>query len=203
MSQEFNKTFTTESGVELSLCPVSQIDLIPLQSLLSKGAPKPPVEIIEGKAVSNEAHPDYLAARETFDANQSVAGLAVLIELGVEVDLTDEQLARIEKGRKRFARVYPHLASSPEFGWDIYQYVKSICPTMDEIKRLADAIASINSPTAQQVQEHLDSFRPDVSEQAADVDQDAPVGDNVPFRIDRTQPGKGGNLGKRAGAGVL
>lgn len=183
MSQELKKTFTTESGIELPLCPVSQIDLIPLEALFNDGAPQPPVEIVDGNPFTNFTHPTYLAAKARFEANQSVAGLAVLIELGVEIELTDEQLERIEKAKKRFARVYPHLVGSPEFGWDIYQYVKSICPTMDEIKRLADEIASINMPTAGQVQQHLDSFRPGVPGPEIDVDQDAAVGDRVPVTV--------------------
>lgn len=185
MSNKIKKenVFETESGETLPLMRVSQIDLIPFESMMSEGAPQPPLEEVDTadgiRLIPNPARQDFKDEMSRFQTKRSVFMIAVIVELGVDIELSAEQLAQVDKARKKLAKIYPDSASNLENTFETFLYVKSICPTMDELRRLSDAIVSINMPTAGQVQEHLDSFRSGVPGPALDVDQDAAIWDNI------------------------
>jgi hypothetical protein len=65
----------------------------------------------------------------------------------------------------------------------------------DELTELMNQITSINNPTAQQVQAHLDAFRPGVQGAADNEDQDAPKWNNFPDREPILNALPGGQVG--------
>jgi hypothetical protein len=168
------KTFTAKSGETFTLSPVSQLELAPLAQKILPLQPKPPVEIVQtsngSKEIVNEKNPEFLAAKQAFEMQQGVYMFAALVELGVDIDFTEEQQAAIDKRRKKRERLFPGM---PENQFDTYVYVSMNCDE-DELTQIANLITSINNPTAQQVQAHLDAFRPGVPEPTDNEDKDAP-----------------------------
>jgi hypothetical protein len=53
------------------------------------------------KEIVNENNPEYLAAKQAFEMQQGVYMFAALVELGVDIDFTEEQQAAIDKRRKK------------------------------------------------------------------------------------------------------
>jgi hypothetical protein len=168
------KIFKTKSGETLTLLPVTQVELAPLAQKIIPLMPKPPVQVVQTAngpmEVAHETHPDYLAAQEAFAQQHGVFMSAALLELGVDIDFTPEQQAFIDRRRKKIERVFP---GSPENQFDTYVYLKMICEE-DELGEILKAISSINNPTAEQVQAHLDAFRPGVPGPESYEDKDAP-----------------------------
>jgi hypothetical protein len=187
------RVFKTESGEELPICPVSEVDLTPFLKRLKKIGPQPPVEIVEGVAVANEAHPDYLAAlQDDNNLEQGTFMLAVYLELGLDLELDEDQQATVNRAKRKLSKVNP---GAPENEFELYIYAKSVCPSMAELTRLMQSIQALNNPTAQQVQNALETFRPDVPRAAPYGDQDAPKWSGVPNREPEAFPLPGGEVG--------
>jgi hypothetical protein len=195
------REFITGNGEVLPLCPVSEVDLTPFLKRLKTVGPQPPVEVIEGVAVKNEAHPDYLAALEQ-DNNleQGTFLLAVYLELGLDLDLDPEQQARVDRAKKKLAKINP---GAQENEFDLYIYAKTVCPSMEELTKLMQAIQNLNNPTAEAVQTALDTFRPDVSRSANNGNQDAPKWNRVPDWQPEIIPLQGGDLGGNRDTALL
>ena len=174
--------YTTKSGEVLTLTPVNQMELAPLTRKILELQPQPPVEVVQTangpKEVSNEAHPDYLRAKTEFEATQGMYMFAALIELGVDVELTAEQEAEVKRRQKKYRKLFGEL---PQNEFDTYVYVTTLCD-QEELSEIANRISSINSPTAQQVQSHVDAFRvgPGVPGPSDNEDKDAPKWNNLP-----------------------
>lgn len=178
------RVFVTRGGDEIPYTFVSQSDLVPLQSSLDNDKPLPPVEEVDtadGKRkIPNEAHPAYLEALSQFEAERNLYIIACVVELGVNLDITEEQLADITMYQNKLARLLPDVAGrSRTKDFNIYNYVKSICPSIEEQGQLHNAILDITTPTSEQVQKQIDTFRPDVSGTANNVDSGTAIGDTV------------------------
>ena len=175
------KVFKTKSGIELKLRAVGQATLAQFIKELKTTEPKPPIQTIQTangpKEVPHETHPDYLAALEDYQLRQGTFMLAVFIQLGVYVKLDEEDLEELRDLQSNLDLVNP---GAPENKYLTYHYVSGICPEMEEINALVMAIQSINTPTQEQVQTHLDTFRPGVSGPAGNENQDAPERSLVP-----------------------
>lgn len=173
------KQFTTKSGEILTLTPVNQVDLAPLRNRIQGLQPQPPVEIVQSaggpKEFVNEKDPAYLKAKQDFELTNGTYAFATIIELGVDLELTEEQQAGVERRRRKFKKTFGDL---PQYDLDVYMYVSSICDD-DELTEIANLISSINTPTPQQVQVHLDAFRDGVPGPTAHVDKDAPKWNNL------------------------
>lgn len=174
------KTYTTKSGETLTLSGVNQVELAPLAQKILPLQPQPPVEIIQTangpKEITNENNKEYLAAKQAFELQQGTYMFAALVELGVDIDFTNEQQAAIERRRKKREKLFPGL---PENQFDTYIYVSMICDE-EELTEIANGIASINNPTAQQVQTHIDAFRGGVQGPPDNEHQDAPKWNKFP-----------------------
>lgn len=174
------KQFTTRSGEIFNLTSVSQVDLTPLAQKAVALQPQPPVEVVQSangpKEFVNENHPDFLKAKREWEVVNGLHALAALIELGVDLELAEEQQALVERRRKKLIRLNGNL---PQYDYDIYVYISAICDE-DEITDIANQISSINTPTAQQVQAHVDQFRPGVPGPAPHENKDAPKWNNFP-----------------------
>jgi hypothetical protein len=176
------KVFTTRTGIELKLRAVGQATLAQFIKQLKTAEPKPPVQTIQTasgpKEVPHETHPDYLAALEDYQLRQGTFMLAVFIQLGVYVKLDEEELEELRDLQDNLELINP---GAPENKYLTYQYVSGICPEMEEINALLTAIQSINTPNQEQVQTHLDTFRPAVPGQTDNENQDAPERSLVPI----------------------
>jgi hypothetical protein len=115
------KTFTTKSGETFTLSPVGQMDIAPFAQNILALQPKPPVEIIQtasgSKEIVNENNPEYLASKQAFELQQGIYMAAAMIELGVDIDFTDEQQAMIDRRRKKKEKMFP---GRPENQFDTY-----------------------------------------------------------------------------------
>lgn len=174
------RTFTTKSGEVLTLMPVNQVDLAPLRNKIQGLQPQPPVEIIQTatgtKEFVNENHPEYLKAKQDFEITNGTYAFAALVHLGVDLELDEDQQKAVERRVRKFKKTFGDL---PQYELDVYMYVSSICDD-EEMTELANLISSINTPTAQQVQTHLDAFRDRVSGPTINADKDAPKWNNFP-----------------------
>lgn len=177
------RIFVTKGGDEIPYTFVSQADLIPLDTVLDDKKPSPPLEEVDTAAgiqlVPNEAHPEYKEALELFSVKHKMYMIACVIELGVDLEITEEQLADIARSQKKLARLMPDSGDSWTKDFNIYNYVKTICPSIDEQAQFSNIILGINTPTLEQVQKQLDTFRPGVPGSTNNVDQDASIGDTV------------------------
>jgi hypothetical protein len=180
MSKE-RKTFTTRSGEVLQIRPVSQLTISNVLSQLTGGVPLPPVQRVETvdgpRDIPNPNHPDYLAALQNMDVKQAFYIIAVYIQFGVKVNLTEEQLEDVRDLQANNELINP---GAPENKFPNYLYVSTICDTMEELQELVQAIQSINTPTEAQVAKHVDAFRVDVTRQTLVANPNASVGDRVP-----------------------
>lgn len=174
------KKFTTKSGVELTLVPVNQTELAPFIQQYAPTIPQPPVETVQTangpKEIANENNPEYKAAVQAFELKHGVFMGAAVIELGVDVEFSDEDQARINSRKRKLEKIFP---GTPENQLDTYLYIKMIC-TDEEIAQITQSISAINNPTAQQVQAHLDTFRPGVQGPSGNEDKDAPKWNKLP-----------------------
>jgi len=161
--------FTTKSGVGLPIIPVSEVDLVPVFTKATGTMPEPPTIIVEGKEIKNEADPAYLKAKQDFGTGAGFDTMAVYIEYGVDIDLTPEQLKRVKRLQAQRESVNPGKASNR---YNIYTYVTTLCPEMEELFKLMTAIEALSKPTMEQVQQHEATFRPGVQGAADNVDQD-------------------------------
>lgn len=186
------RTFKTESGETLALCPVNEFDLAPFIKQLTEGAPKPPVEIIDGVQVANEAHPDYQAALQTHNLTKGAYMMALYIEFGLDMELDEEQEASIGRAKRKMERINP---GAPENKLDLFIYAKSVCTSAEELTRLMQTIQELNTPSKEQVQDRLDTFRPDVPRATANGNQDSAERDRVADRLSETNPLQSGDLG--------
>jgi hypothetical protein len=186
------RTFKTESGEVLPLCPVNEFDLAPFIKQLTAGAPKPPLETVDGVSVANEAHPDYLDALQTHNLTKGAYMMALYIEFGLDMELDEAQQASIGRAKRKMERINP---GAPENKLDLFIYAKSVCTSAEELTRLMQTIQALNTPSLEQVQDHLDTFRPDVSRPTAHGNQDATERGGVTDRLPETNPVQGGNLG--------
>jgi hypothetical protein len=191
--------FVTQSGEELLICPVSEVDLTPFLGELKDLKPAAPVEMVDGVPVSNEAHPDYIDELNTHNLKKSTFLMAVIMELGLDLDLDEEQQTRVDRARKKLDKMNP---GARENQFDNFLYAKLICPSMDELSRLMGAIQSLNNPTAQQVQNALDTFRPDVQRSTVNGDQDAPKWNRFPVGQYETDSLQSGDLGESANSQI-
>jgi hypothetical protein len=195
------RVFKTESGEELPICPVSEVDLTPFLKRLKKIGPQPPVEIVEGVAVANEAHPDYLAAlQDDNNLEQGTFMLAVYLELGLDLELDEDQQATVNRAKRKLSKVNP---GATENQFDLFIYAKSVCPSMEELTKLMAAIQALNNPTAQQVQNSLDTFRLEVQGPAGYGDKDAPKWNRVPDWQPETTEIQSGYLGGDRNSSLL
>jgi hypothetical protein len=175
------KIFTTRGGIELKLRAVGQATLAQFIKELKSTEPQPPVQTIQTasgpKEIPHETHPEYLAALEDYRLRQGTFMLAVFIQLGVYVKLDEEDLEELRDLQANLELVNP---GAPENKYLTYHYVSGICPEMEEINSLLEAIQSINTPTAGQVQTHLDTFRPGIPGAADNEDKDTSERSLVP-----------------------
>lgn len=185
------RVFKTNSGEELPICPVSEVDLTPFINQL-KDFTKPPVEIVEGVPVTNEADPAYLASLDSKNIEKGTFFMAVIIELGLDMELDDDQQAKVNRAKKKLEKINPN---AQENQFDLYLYAKSICPSYEELTRLMGAIQGLNSPTAQQVQNALETFRPGIPGPAGHADTDAPKWVGISERQYEAPAVQGGALG--------
>lgn len=188
------KKFTTKSGVELTLVPVNQTELAPFVQQYAPTIPQPPVETVQTangpKEIVNENNPEYKAAVQAFEMKHGVFMGAAVIELGVDVEFSDEDQARINSRKKKLEKIFP---GTPENQLDTYLYVKMIC-TDEEIAQITGAISAINNPTAQQVQTHIDAFRGGVQGPPDNEHQDAPKWNKFPEQLHEFDALPGGPL---------
>lgn len=192
------KKFTTKSGEVLELNPVNQVDLAPLRKKIQGLQPQPPVEIITTssgtKEFVNENDPQYLKDKQDFELTNGTFAFATIIELGVDIELTEEQLASVERRRRKFKKTFGDL---PQYDLETYMYVSSICDD-EELTAIANQISSFNTPTQEQVQQHLADFRDGVSGPTAHADKDAPKWNKLPEpELDLTPLPGGEVLGDR------
>jgi hypothetical protein len=178
-----NRTFQTRSGEVLKLRPISEITLVSAARQLKVMRPSPPVETVETQSgpveIANEAHPEYLNALEDFEPLQSMFMVAFYIQFGVFAKLTDEQLEDVKDLQAKKEMVSP---GAPENQFLTYLYVTTICTGWGELNELVNAIEALSTPTAEQVQAHLDTFRPGVQGAAATENKNAFVGTRVAVR---------------------
>lgn len=168
-------TFTTKGGIVLPIVPVSEVELVPVYRRLK--LPEPPVEKLpNGQDFVNKAHPDYIKAMEKATTDQGMYVLAVIAEFGVDLDLTDEQLAQVARYRKKREKTSP---GAPENDFDTYLYLLQLGLDINDLTALTAAIQALNTPTHEQVQKHLDTFRPDVSRHTDNGHQDSEIWDSL------------------------
>lgn len=176
------KEFKTKSGETFKLTPVSQVDIAPLSQKAMALQPQPPVEVVQTasgpKEVANENHPDYLRAKQEWEATQGLFMYAAWVELGIDLELNEEQQALVERRRKKLKKLNGDL---PQYDLDTYVYASSVCDE-DELSELMNLVVSFNNPTAQQVQSHVDAFRvgPGIPGPSDNEDKNAPKWNNLP-----------------------
>jgi hypothetical protein len=116
-----SKTFTTQSGETLKLVKVSQGDLIQFQKSF--------------KSLSGTNNIQGVSESEL--ADRGVEAMSYLIELGVAIRLTPDQQEDVDYRKAKIERLFP---GRPENKFDIYQYVQTLCPTLEEMAELSRAI---------------------------------------------------------------
>lgn len=169
------KEFTTKSGDVLKIRPVDEVSLAGVAKDMERGKPLPPVEVIQTssgpKEIANENHQGYMDALSSFQFDKAMYMVAFFIQFGVKLHLNPEQLEEVEDIKANREMLRP---GAPENRFSVYLYVTSICPTMEELYQLVEAIKNLNTPSAEQVQTHLDMFRPGVQGTPDNANQDAP-----------------------------
>lgn len=140
-------TFTTRSGEELTIVPVPMVDLAPLVRRLETDRPKPPViRLADSTEKADESHPGYKSALARYDTSQGVTIMAIMIEFGVNIVLDDEQEQTVKRLQAKREKINP---GAPENQYEIYTYVSTVCPDMEELGRLIEAITALSVSTAE------------------------------------------------------
>lgn len=113
----------------------------------------------------NDADPDYLAAVERFDAACKVEfsdRLLLFVCLdAVEIELTAEQRAIVERTRRRLTKVGawrddPDLDADEN---DRVLFIQHIAATNgDDLRALYRAVVELSEPTPEVVEQHIESF---------------------------------------------
>lgn len=180
MSKE-KKTFITQSGEVLTLKAVSQVSLTGIVSKFLVGKPLPPTQTVETtdgpREIANPNNKAYVDMLEALTGREQILMLAFIIQFGVRINLTEDQLEDVRDQQLDNKTLDPEIGE--ENNLLTYVYVTTVC-NGEELKTLVETILSMSTPTARQVQNHVDAFRPDLSGQTAYGNQNAIVRDRVP-----------------------
>jgi hypothetical protein len=178
------KVFTTKNGEVLKIRPVDEVSLAGVAKDMERGKPQPPIEVVQTssgpKEIANENHQGYKDALQSFQIEKAMYMVAFFIQFGVQIRLTPEQLEEVEDIRANKELIRP---GALENRFTTFIYVSTLCPTMEELYQLVEAIKGLNTPSAEQVQNHLDTFRPGISGQANNEDTDAQKRNIIPFGV--------------------
>lgn len=137
--------------------------------------PQPPIQRVPlgdpanpiWEETPNEAHPDYIAAREQWKFEIEEKTRRFTISLGASIEWTDAKRARLEQLRKGL------LAAGEEGlvdGDDDFIYISYIaCQTAEDYKFLVNEIINGSRPTEEAIQEAVATFRPDANGHSPDL----------------------------------
>lgn len=130
--------------------------------------PKPPIEMINGVAVPNDAHPDYLAALEAFDSERNVeTGHRIMKLIANYAVIKDYDEADIAAYREAMTDVGVTL---PEDETDAFVFVWHICATsQDEIRAFIEFALNQGRPTRESTTSHVETFQGNVQGPASMV----------------------------------
>jgi hypothetical protein len=178
------REFVTKKGIVLQLQEVDQVIAAKLTLPIEKREPTPPIEIVPAatgtKEFANENNHEYLEALKIYRAEYILFMVGLGIELGVDIELDEEKLKAARKVQTKRETYNP---GAPENKFLTYMYVVSLCPTIEEQTNLSLAIGALNTPTEEQVQQHLNQFRPGVSGPSGDENQDTQEQNLLPFGV--------------------
>lgn len=183
------KEFKTKSGEVIKIRPVDEVSLAGVAKDMERGKPLPPMEVVQTaqgpKEIPNEAHPGYKQALEQFQLDKAMYMVAFFIQFGVSIRLTPEQMEEVEEIRENKELLKP---GAPENKFNTFLYVTTVCPTMQELFELVETIKGLSSPTAEQVQMHLDQFRPGIPGPADNENTDSPERNIVSIGVHQANP---------------
>lgn len=157
-------TFTFASGAVATLRPVSQFTQAHIEIEMRKQhpAPEPPMNEVDygdGKKLEpNYGDPAYEQAVQHHQALISGKVFEATIELGIEIEIDHEKLARVASILDRLGTPLQELS-------DKVAYIKHCC--MFDIEHegplLADAMRALIGPRQEDVADHIGTFQGDVS----------------------------------------
>lgn len=139
--------------------------------------PTPPVERVNmgtpdepfWQEQVNEAHPDYLAARQAWSGEQEERTRRFTIKLGALIEWTDAKIARLAEIRKKMEELGEPLDADDDKD-DNYAYISYVAvQSGEDYKALLEAIINGSRPSEEAITEAVATFRPDANGQRADL----------------------------------
>lgn len=158
-------TFTFSTGITVKTRKVSPFLLVDLTKALAPPKPRPPrqeITLVDGtkRLEENLAHPDYLDELEEYDTKINELQTRILLRRGIEVDLTVEDVARVQALRDEIERDFGTPLTEKD---NVIAYIKYVCVgDGDDIHNLIQHLTDKSQPTEEAVTEAVDSFRSDV-----------------------------------------
>lgn len=115
----------------------------------------------------NEAHPDYIAAREKWKGEVEERVRRLTISLGATIEWTDAK-------RQRLVQLQKGLLAAGEEGLvdgdDDFVYISYIaCQTGEDYRFLVNEIINGSQPTEEAIQEAIATFRPEPNGHSPDL----------------------------------
>lgn len=152
-------THTFSNGRTVQIRPVSQFTLAHIEIAARKAKAPPPIPVhhveIGGQTVEepNDADPEYQEALARYNGEINFKVMDGTIELGVEVEVDQDELARI-------TRVMDMLGTPLNEVSEKVAYVKHVCMTDvgRDASALVAAIQALSGPTPEAVEAHVAMF---------------------------------------------
>ena len=155
MTSKITSVTLPDSGVTLQIKRISPMLLVDLRKQLKRGIakPQPPLQEVligdEKKMQPNEAHPDYLAALQDYNADIGQLYIEAIIYLGVECEIDAASVLAL-----RESDLGEFLPKS-----DKVVYVSRIaCESERDLTLMQNAILGRAQPTEAAVGESAESF---------------------------------------------
>lgn len=161
------KKHTLSNGAVVLLQPCGVFLGLDIQKNANKRRPLPPVQRVnfgtpeapDYRDEANTSDPDYLDKLREHEADIEERTARAYFRLGVKIEWTDDKKARLEQIRQVMEEIGDPIQEKD----DTIAYLRYvICGDPNVYSELLQAVIGVSQPTEEAVQEHIETFQPEV-----------------------------------------